>query len=399
MAQKVNPISVRLNFNRSSDSGWFSDYYFGKLLYQDFNLRDYFGSIRPPRRNKFGLRLGRCIIHHFTKRTFIHLYLLDRNYCESRTRALGLLSRVNVRDGLKLNIENGGYPATEIELLGVSGWMTSEEHFLRRENQNHEGVKHSSYAFRSAPDEEKESSSRRREVILPPLLLAAVRRAPLNHLVMQYLFYLNNESTRFDTRVYNVAQGVGTSSPTRERAQQIRLGKRRGLRELWSVLDFGAPFLSRDALQKRWKAQSSYWTKIETLSSSRTNTFTSIEPVKITCVYKSASLIAKEISYELERKKSFQRICGLIFERIENCNCNKYAKGIRIRCSGRFKGAEIAKTEYIKSGETSLHVFSDQIDYAEAGASTPYGTLGVKVWVSYYLLTYPPFQENPSSVI
>jgi hypothetical protein len=36
MVQKVNPISVRLKLNRSSDSSWFSDYYYGKLLYQAF---------------------------------------------------------------------------------------------------------------------------------------------------------------------------------------------------------------------------------------------------------------------------------------------------------------------------------------------------------------------------
>jgi small subunit ribosomal protein S3 len=59
-------------------------------------------------------------------------------------------------------------------------------------------------------------------------------------------------------------------------------------------------------------------------------------------------------------------------------------KGIRTCCSGRLNGAEIAKTECRKYGETSLHVFSDQIDYAKAKASTPYGILGVKVWVSYF---------------
>nr|ACZ95683.1 ribosomal protein S3 [Ginkgo biloba] len=78
MARKVNPISVRLNLNRSSDSSWFSDYYYGKLVYQDVNLRDYFGLIRPPTRKTFGFRLGRCIIHHFPKRTFIHLFLPRR---------------------------------------------------------------------------------------------------------------------------------------------------------------------------------------------------------------------------------------------------------------------------------------------------------------------------------
>lgn len=78
MARKGNPISVRLDLNRSSDSSWFSDYYYGKLVYQDVNLRSYFGSIRPPARLTFGFRLGRCILIHFPKRTFIHFFLPRR---------------------------------------------------------------------------------------------------------------------------------------------------------------------------------------------------------------------------------------------------------------------------------------------------------------------------------
>lgn len=47
-------------------------------MYQDLNLRSYFGSIRPPTRLTFGFRLGRCIILHFPKRTFIHFFLPRR---------------------------------------------------------------------------------------------------------------------------------------------------------------------------------------------------------------------------------------------------------------------------------------------------------------------------------
>nr|YP_009519731.1 ribosomal protein S3 [Nepenthes ventricosa x Nepenthes alata]AYC21362.1 ribosomal protein S3 [Nepenthes ventricosa x Nepenthes alata] len=78
MARKGNPISVRLDRNRSSDFSRFSSYYYGKSVYQDVNLRSYFGSIRPPTRLTFGFRLGRCIIIHFLKRTFIHFFLPRR---------------------------------------------------------------------------------------------------------------------------------------------------------------------------------------------------------------------------------------------------------------------------------------------------------------------------------
>ncbi|KAB1227956.1 Ribosomal protein S3, mitochondrial [Morella rubra] len=55
-----------------------SIYYYGKSVYQDVNLRSYFGSIRPPTRLTFGFRLGRCIIINFPKRTFIHFFLPRR---------------------------------------------------------------------------------------------------------------------------------------------------------------------------------------------------------------------------------------------------------------------------------------------------------------------------------
>jgi small subunit ribosomal protein S3 len=92
------------------------------------------------------------------------------------------------------------------------------------------------------------------------------------------------------------------------------------------------------------------------------------------------SLVAQEVACKLGQKKSFRLICRLIFQQLAVCN---YIKGIRITCSGRLNGAEIAKTECRKFGETSLHVFSDEIDYTRAEASTPYGILGVKVWISY----------------
>nr|YP_009227145.1 ribosomal protein S3 [Welwitschia mirabilis]AMA21016.1 ribosomal protein S3 [Welwitschia mirabilis] len=59
-------------------SSWFSDYYYGCLLYQDVNQRDYFGSIRPPTRGSLGFRLGRCILNHSHTRTFIHLFIPRR---------------------------------------------------------------------------------------------------------------------------------------------------------------------------------------------------------------------------------------------------------------------------------------------------------------------------------
>jgi ribosomal protein S3 len=116
------------------------------------------------------------------------------------------------------------------------------------------------------------------------------------------------------------------------------------------------------------------------LSENSFGAFISLRTIKVNSVFQSAFLVAQEVACKLEQKKSFRIICRLIFQQISSCN---YIKGIRIACSGRLNGAEIAKTECRKFGETSLHIFSDKIDYAHTRASTPYGILGIKVWISY----------------
>jgi len=60
-----------------------------------------------------------------------------------------------------------------------------------------------------------------------------------------------------------------------------------------------------------------------------------------------------------------------------------FIKGIRVLCSGRLNGVEMARTESKKFGQTSLHVFSSQIDYASENAYTLYGLIGVKVWLCF----------------
>nr|QIA60557.1 ribosomal protein S3 [Odontoschisma grosseverrucosum] len=413
MAQKVNPISVRLNLNRSSDSSWFSDYYYGKLLYQDLNFRDYFGSIRPPAGNTFGFRLGRCIIHHFPKKTFIHLSFLDR-LSQSRHQGLGALpsvksiGRIN-DDTVKQRNEVGIWPgrrryeyhgrSPSIEkidqLLRVSDWMTdihSTFQSIWPKDENGDG----------RASEERYAFSR-----FAPLILVAARaekkkdifgsegdffgftgRASLDYFVMQYFFNLKNQ-IQFDPMVDRspVAQGPARTSMIEEAIPPTGQGTQSGesIRQPRSTLYFDAIIFLRYARFRKATSLSSryyYLKKMQSLFSDQTKTNTLIQPVKIASVYRSASLIAQEISWKLEQKKSFRQICRSIFKQIKKC---PYVKGIRIGCSGRLNGAEIARTECKKYGETSLHVFSDQIDYAKTQASTPYGILGVKVWVSYFL--------------
>jgi small subunit ribosomal protein S3 len=57
------------------------------------------------------------------------------------------------------------------------------------------------------------------------------------------------------------------------------------------------------------------------------------------------------------------------------------AQGIRVTCSGRLGGAEIARTEWYREGRVPLHTLRANIDFGRCTAHTPYGTCGIKVWV------------------
>nr|ULQ69106.1 ribosomal protein S3 [Cyperus difformis] len=123
--------------------------------------------------------------------------------------------------------------------------------------------------------------------------------------------------------------------------------------------------------------------KMRSIVSKRTNTCTLIESVKIKSVYQSASLIAQDISFQPRNNQiSFRSIFSKIVKDI-SLRMPEGVEGIRISCSGRLGGAEIARTECGKYGKTSCNVFNQKIDYASATVSTRYGILGVKVWISY----------------
>ncbi|KAJ0789285.1 putative ribosomal protein L16 [Helianthus annuus] len=119
--------------------------------------------------------------------------------------------------------------------------------------------------------------------------------------------------------------------------------------------------------------------KMRSLLSNRTKTNTLIESVKIKSVYQSASPIAQDISFQPRNKtRSFRSIFSQIVKDIRLV-MKKGVEGIRICCSGRSEGAEIARTECENYGKTSSNVFNQKIDYAPAEVSTRYGISGVKV--------------------
>ena len=90
-----------------------------------------------------------------------------------------------------------------------------------------------------------------------------------------------------------------------------------------------------------------------------------------------SQLVADNIAQQLEKRVAFRRA----MKRAVQSAMRLGAGGIRVNCSGRLGGAEIARTEWYREGRVPLHTLRADVDYAVSRANTTYGICGVKVWI------------------
>lgn len=102
-----------------------------------------------------------------------------------------------------------------------------------------------------------------------------------------------------------------------------------------------------------------------------------IEPREIKNPALDAQLVAQNVAFQLEKRIAFRRA----MKRAIDQTMNSGAGGIKIRCSGRLNGVEMARQESYQEGKLPLQTFRAKIDYGFTEAQTTYGTLGVKAWI------------------
>lgn len=90
-----------------------------------------------------------------------------------------------------------------------------------------------------------------------------------------------------------------------------------------------------------------------------------------------AQLVAEMIGFQLIRRVHFRRAMKKAIQQVVSAG----GEGIRIKCSGRLGGVEIARKESYKYGKVPLQTFRADIDYGFYIAKTTYGTIGIKVWI------------------
>ena len=108
-----------------------------------------------------------------------------------------------------------------------------------------------------------------------------------------------------------------------------------------------------------------------------------------------AKLVAENIASQLEKRISFRRA----MKKAVQSSMRLGAKGVKVVCSGRLGGAEIARTEKYAEGSVPLHTLRSDIDYATAEAETTYGICGIKVWINKgEILSKDPYGSEKNQV-
>ncbi len=91
----------------------------------------------------------------------------------------------------------------------------------------------------------------------------------------------------------------------------------------------------------------------------------------------NAQLVSENIAMQLEKRVAFRRA----LKRAVSSALRFGAAGIKVQCSGRLAGAEIARSEWYREGRVPLSTFRSDVDYGFAEARTTYGIIGIKVWI------------------
>src|ERR1017187_5956281 len=92
---------------------------------------------------------------------------------------------------------------------------------------------------------------------------------------------------------------------------------------------------------------------------------------------RKGQLVAENVALQLERRITFRRAMKKAVEMAMALG----AEGIKIQCSGRLGGADIARREWQRKGRVPLHTLRENIDYGFSEAQTVYGKIGVKCWI------------------
>jgi len=409
MGQKVNPVSLRLQYtNRHFDSCWYSDRFYKSLLTRDVLVQNYLTHFLK----SLKLPAGRHSVQHLQKKTQIYTFLcVPKSTREWRAKLLGFTRNKNL---LK---KNRFFSKTKTEYKKRFKKHTKLQCFYKTLNQlaiyrmekkitsfqnsrlwsgllhkNHKLLRiHSGFGkkplffekealFTPAMSQNLAHGLIKLEGPNPPKKASTGSKNMSSLKGLDLLFFQNlvvYKTLKARLLVKNRPQSGPKNAFLGEEATKSHsfLPKKNALTPFFVM---GSPVSSFQTLELKYQKH------LESSLSSLCGLDVDLMSFKVKHDWQYASFLADEIVSVLEKRIPFRRLKSKLIKQLSRISA---IRGVRITCSGRVGGkskkAQRAKSESLRYGQTSLHVFSAPIDFSCKTARTSFGSVGVKVWICY----------------
>ena len=359
MGQKTNPISLRININRNFDSSWFQDdsMKYSQLLHQDLQIREYLKSLF----SFIGVHTGRINLQVFPKKLIIH-YFLHTNQKKFQKKITFSSEKFKqllfLEDFIKKTDSSQKKKFEEYLYFMIKNhtdFRNFRKHFFLR------------FFFT--------------RVFLSQNKNALFKGSALPNRSPPFLSTNTFLDFSYDLLFRTVLTGAKPSSNCFAPVNTSNMRSIGEARNITEKTERTSSYLLEDFKQQRTAFTIDKNLKhMESLFTKNLQCHALMIPMKIDSRYKSAQFLCEHVCQRLQENVSFRQIFKQLLQEIKN---HPEIQGMRIVCSGRLGGVEMARVESKKYGQTSLHVFSSKIDYAAEQAYTLFGLLGVKVWLCF----------------
>ena len=426
MGQKINPISLRLQYtNRNFDNCWYSGYFYQNLITRDIFLQQYLNSFLK----LLKLDAGRYSIQHLQKNTQIYNFLCySKSTREWRSKIFGLVRKKNSLKKARYFFKNSTKGKKNKKGVNLSYFYSSLNQIavqrIKKKITSFQNLKLWSTLLKKKPQETILLSliNKSKNYCNTTYQSKTFARFEVNSVTKTVLaetqFHKNLISLPFKEKSEWIKKVNSSTSKAKKFSKNntlpliSRFSKESQFFLEKPLLNTNRVFLQNLIVYKILKSQSflqkkdgkkdvkiqnttlnllhlvglnyKYKNYLEYSLSTLNKIPINLINFKVKNDWQNASYLADEIVYFLEKRVSFRAIKAKILKQLLK---NTQIRGIRITCSGRVGGkskkAQRAKTECIKYGQTSLQVFSSKLDFAVKTAFTSFGSVGVKVWVCY----------------
>lgn len=414
MGQKINPISLRLQYtNRQFDNCWYSNYFYKNLINKDVLFHSYLNNFLKLMK----LPTGRYSIQHLQKKTQIYnFFCYSKSTRQWRSQLFGLAPNTKFLKKTRYFFKN------KTQFKRKTRRYTKFHSFYNAVNQlavyklqkkitSFQNFRLWAAVKNTACSPFFSLSTKANRTIPEKLLDLSAYFSPKCRVFEKNLFFskhpalLENgdQASLKNEKIQPKQRGSGEISLNHEKKKVdcfLKINENSSRLFLQNLFVYKT--LKSSLKQKKHSSKSSlnrsistnqkqgifdfkYKNYLESSLSSVDNVELNFIPVRVKNDWQHANYLADEIVYFLEKRIPFRRLKNKILKQLAKVST---IRGVRITCSGRVGGkskkAQRAKTECIKYGQTSLQVFSSKIDFSMKTAFTSFGSVGVKVWICYY---------------